>query len=368
MIAANSDTLIVVTILAVRFIVPLFIPRFPLPAILIALVVDAADQTILQQLTDLDLANYQNLDKALDIYYLAIAYVSVYRNWTNPFAVGIAQFLWYYRLVGVLLFEVFDQRWLLFVFPNTFEYFFIAYCVIQTRWDPRRVTNRRMVELAAFIWIVIKLPQEWWIHIAQNDFTDFMKETVFGVDPATSWSDAFANRPWVLAAIILVFVGLVVAAVMMRKRLPTADWTFGVDMDRTDAVVRPTEASPASLRATVLEKIVLIGLIGAIYVNVLGLDTSTGQVVGATLLIVLANAAFSVWLARRGFAWESLAVEFVALAALNAVLLGGYAAIVGDEGVGLATVLFFGLLFTVLIVLFDRYRPATIDADTTPAR
>ncbi len=368
MLAAESDTFVVLAILAVRFIVPLFIPRFPLPAILIALVVDAADQSILQQLTDLELTNYQSLDKALDIYYLAIAYVSVYRNWTNPFAVHIAQFLWYYRLVGVLLFEVLDQRWLLVVFPNTFEYFFIAYCIIQTRWDPRRVSNRGMIELTAFIWIVIKLPQEWWIHIAQNDFTDFMKETVFGVDPTSSWSAAFSNRPGVLIAILAAIALLIVAAVKLSRRLPAADWTFGLDMDRSDATVRSTETVVVSLRATVLEKFALIGLIGAIFAAVLDVDTSAARVVGATVLLVLANAALSVWLARRGFEWNSLAIEFVVLAALNAVLLGTYSAIVGDDGVDAATVLFFGLLLTVLIVLFDRFRPAdAVARPPTPA-
>jgi len=40
--------------------------------------------------------------------------------------------------------------------------------------------------LVACIWIFIKLPQEWWIHIAQLDFTGFMKEDVFGTTPTTS--------------------------------------------------------------------------------------------------------------------------------------------------------------------------------------
>ena len=48
--------------------------------------------------------------------------------------------------------------------------------------------------MAAFIWIFIKLPQEWWIHVAQLDFTDFMKETVFGVDATTVWGDVFGDR------------------------------------------------------------------------------------------------------------------------------------------------------------------------------
>jgi hypothetical protein len=358
-LASNTDTLVVIAILAVRLIVPLFIPRFPLPAILIALVVDAADQTILQRATDFNLDRYQSFDKALDIYYLAIAYLAVYRNWTNDFAVIVAAFLWYYRLVGVLLFEILGFRWLLMVFPNTFEYFFIAYCVIQTRWNPRRMTNRAVIGLAAFIWIFIKLPQEWWIHVAQNDFTDFMKETVFGVEPDSSWSDAFSNRPGVLLAIVLVIVGIAVVAWRLRTRLPSSDWSFGVDMNRTDVVVRRAEPVPTTMTAAVLEKIALIGLVGAIFANVLEVDTTAVQIVGATLLVVLANAGLSIWLASRGREWSSLALESVVLAIVNTLLLTVYASLVGDGEVDRSLALFFGLLLTVLIVLYDRYRPVT---------
>ena len=102
----STDLLIFVVVVGLRLFVPLLIPRFPLPAILAALVIDAADQTIFQNNTDLDLTGYQGYDKALDIYYLTIAYLSTLRNWTDPFAFGVARFLWYYRLVGVLLFEL----------------------------------------------------------------------------------------------------------------------------------------------------------------------------------------------------------------------------------------------------------------------
>jgi hypothetical protein len=343
----NADTLVVIAILAVRLGVPLLIPRFPLPAILVALVVDAADQTILQRSTDFGLDRYQSFDKALDIYYLAIAYLAVYRNWTNDLAVIVAALLWYYRLVGVLLFEILGSRWLLMVFPNTFEYFVIAYCVVQTRWDPRRLTNRAVIGLAAFIWVVIKLPQEWWIHVAQNDFTDFMKETVFGVNADSSWSEAFSNRPGVLLAIVVVIVGLAVVGWRLRRRLPPADWPFGLDMNRTDVVVRRAE------------KVALIGLVGAIFANVLEVESTALQIVGATVLVVLANAGLSIWLARRGVEWASLALEFVVLGAANTLLLSGYASVVGDGELDLSLALFFGLLLTVLIVLYDLYRPAS---------
>ncbi len=69
--------------------------------------------------------------------------------------------------------------------------------------------------LAVFITVFIKLPQEWWIHIAQLDFTDFM-----------------ADHPYLW----FVLAGLVVAAGVVywryRSRLPVADWAFTVDVDR----------------------------------------------------------------------------------------------------------------------------------------
>ncbi|MGI9623512.1 MAG: hypothetical protein ACR2PK_11800, partial [Acidimicrobiales bacterium] len=61
-----TDGLVFAIVVGARLLVPLLIPRFPLPAILAALVIDAADQTVFQQLTDLDLDGYQSYDKALD--------------------------------------------------------------------------------------------------------------------------------------------------------------------------------------------------------------------------------------------------------------------------------------------------------------
>ena len=88
----TKDTMIFLLVVGARFIIPLFIPRFPLPAVVAALVLDAADQTIFQQYTTLDLAGYQTYDKALDIYYLTIAYISTMRNWGGGFSFTVAQF------------------------------------------------------------------------------------------------------------------------------------------------------------------------------------------------------------------------------------------------------------------------------------
>ena len=125
-----------------RFFVPLLIPRYPLPAILAALIIDGIDQTIFQTYTTLDLEGYQGYDKALDIYYLTIAYISTMRNWTNLFSFQVSRFLFYWRVIGVVSFELTHIRELLLIFPNTFEYYFIFYEAYRARWDPRRTALR----------------------------------------------------------------------------------------------------------------------------------------------------------------------------------------------------------------------------------
>src|SRR3954451_20751412 len=99
-------------VVGARFLVPLLIPRYPLPAIVTALVLDGVDQTIFQWL-GFDPPGYQGYDKAMDVYYLAVAYLATMRNWTSLQAVRVARFLYFYRLVGVVAFELTDWRPLL---------------------------------------------------------------------------------------------------------------------------------------------------------------------------------------------------------------------------------------------------------------
>lgn len=131
--------------------------------------------------------------------------------------------------------------------------------------------------------------------------------------------------------IVLVIVGLVVVGWKLRKRLPTADWSFGLYMSRTDAIVRRQDSLATSTHAAVLEKVTLIALVGA-FAKVLEVESTGLQIVGATMLAVLANAGLSIWLARRAIEWASLVLEFVVLGTVNTLLLSAYASLVGDGG------------------------------------
>lgn len=341
-----TNLLVFLVVVLARFGVPLFIPRYPVPSIVAALLIDAADQTIFQQFTTLNLDGYQSYDKALDIYYLAIAYLSTLRNWSDAYAFNVSRFLYFYRLVGATAFELSGLRAMLLLFPNTFEYFFIWYEGIRTRWNVKRLSPQRIFQAAAFIWIVIKLPQETWIHIAKLDTTDLMRE-----------------HPW-MAPTLLVIIGIAAFAIWRnRARIPPADWPLTFDVNRHLGPL-PVDALAAratrSIRHGLFEKIVLVGLITIIFSQLMpAIEASNIAIIAAVAYVITVNAFVSQWLAQRGTHWRSIIQEFLVMAVINfAVGLLGLILVPGRaDNFQLASPLFLTLLLTLIVTLYDRYRP-----------
>jgi hypothetical protein len=317
---AVTDTIILWTVIAARFLIPLLIPRFPLPGVLAALVLDAADQTIFQTWTSLPLDNYQNYDKALDIYYLTIAYIATIRNWSNEFGFHLGQFLFYYRLVGALL------------------------------------------GLASAIWVFIKVPQEYWIHIAQRDVTDTVAELVVRA-AGTGWETVIRLWPLWLALAVLV------AALAVRwalRRLPPPDGPGSLDADRGRADFSPQQREHARavwsreiFDRDLLEKVVLLSLISIIFGQILpGVATGPWVFGTAIAVFVVINTVTSHWLSRRGMDFSSLVRQFVVTLAVNSALALLYLWVGGLLGGTTSAVdaAFFTLLISLLITLFDRYQ------------
>jgi hypothetical protein len=296
---------------------------------------------------DVEPPNYQSYDKALDIYYLAIAYISTLRNWTDGFAFGVAQFLWYYRLVGVLAFEFSGVRALLLIFPNTFEYFFDAYEAVRVWYDPRRLAKRAVLGIAAFIWIFIKLPQEWWIHVAQLDFTDFLGENL-----------------WLLPVFAIVGVGGAALLWFNRERIPKTDWPPTVDVDKRGTSVLGTPAdAPTGVWALInhplVEKIALVVLVSLIFGQMLP-DVNASDLelaVGLTVVIIL-NSFATQWLVGRGTSWANTTSQFLAMGAINVAIVFGSWLLLRESGGDLhvGNTLFFIGLLTLIVTLYDRYR------------
>jgi hypothetical protein len=341
------DQFVFVTIVLARFLLPLLIPRFPLPAIIACLVLDAVDQTVFAAFTSYEPPPdggtdwYQTYDKALDVYYLAIAYISTMRNWTDPLAFEVARFLYLYRLLGVVLFELVGARWMLLVFANTFEYFFIAYEAVRTKWNPLRLSATAVVGIAAFIWIFVKLPQETWIHVAKLDFTDFMN-----------------NHSYMWGVLGGVAVVAVVLAAKNRHRVPEPDWSFTTDVNAHLEVGEQRFEKEKFFDTVLIEKVALLAMISLIFAQVLNTASSNTRLVVSVSLLVILNAAVSQWLRTRGRSWTTAGGAFVAMLVVNTglVLLDSMVfGIRNDEGPRLNT-MFFVLLLSTLIALFDRYR------------
>lgn len=370
----SFDTVVFATVVGLRCLVPLRIPRYPLPAILICALIDALDQSIFKQFTHLDLSGYQTYDKALDVFYLSIAYVSVLRNWVDGPLVVTATVLWYYRLLGVVLFEFTGERWYLVIFANTFEYFFVAVEIHRLSRRPDRLTWRSILSLVAAIWIIIKIPQELWIHVAQWDLTDELKARLFGAEATASWGEAFTNRPLVTGAlaVVVTMLGERVHRWWRRGRAeersgqlePGHDWFRTVDADMVGyhlgwdppgRAVRPT----ATFGWSFLEKVILTTMIAMILANLLpAFDVGAGALAAGTIVVIVMNTFLSEWLNEQRVTMRTLRVLYTLMVVVNlGTVLVFYALLGGNETkIRFGNTALFVALLTLIVVLFDRYR------------
>jgi hypothetical protein len=245
------DGVILAVVIATRILVPLAIPRYPLPAMLAALVIDGLDQTIFQTFTSLDLDGYQSY--------------------------------------------------------------------------------------------------------------------AFGVSTDATWSEAIANRPAVIAVVALAIGLLAVGAWwLLTRRLPPADRPLTFDADVRQEPVDPSLIERERRRLAerlvdreLLEKIVFVSLVSIIFGRMLpGVDTSPAGTALGVAIVIVANTLISEALVRRGRQWSSAARQFGVMLALNLVILAiGQAVLATLTGRRLEHALVFVLLLTLIVTLYDRYRP-----------
>jgi hypothetical protein len=169
-----------IVVIALRLLLPLLIPRFPLLGGLLAMAIDALDVVIVEWFGPGGMGDhYHTLDKLLDLYYLSLeAWVA--SRWANRPARVVALALFGWRVVGVALFELTGERAVLFAFPNLFEWWFIAFLVV-VRFFPRHEprTWRAVVTWLAIL-LVPKLGQEYLLHVAEAQPWDWVKRNLLG--------------------------------------------------------------------------------------------------------------------------------------------------------------------------------------------
>ena len=153
----------VIVIATIRIVGSLPVLRWPFLGGLLAILVDLTD-LLLRDLLDLGgVPDYQGLDKWLDQVYLG-AFLCVALRWTGP-ARTVAIALYAFRLVGFVAFEMTHERALLLLFPNVFEFWFIAVAAL----GDVRVAHwsRGGLAIAVVVLTGMKELQEWALHGAR---------------------------------------------------------------------------------------------------------------------------------------------------------------------------------------------------------
>jgi len=134
--------------------------RWPFAGALIALVADFADLFLMDAIGGI--SDYQRLDKLCDLAYIG-AFLVVAARWSGLERL-IALVLFAYRMVGEVAFELTGERALLLLFPNVFEFWFVAVAA-RRHYRPERALTLGQASVALVILLVGKEAQEYFLHV-----------------------------------------------------------------------------------------------------------------------------------------------------------------------------------------------------------
>ncbi|HMO54318.1 MAG TPA: hypothetical protein PJ994_07435 [Tepidiformaceae bacterium] len=157
-------TLEMVVIGLARILGSLPVLRWAFVGGIIAVLVDFSDLFMMNLLDLGGLKNYQVFDKWIDQVYM-LTFLIVALRWEGP-ARTIAIVLYVWRLIGFGVFEVWDSRALLILFPNLFEFWFLFVASLP-HWRPSFRFTRKNVLISGGILLAAKLFQEYVLHVGK---------------------------------------------------------------------------------------------------------------------------------------------------------------------------------------------------------
>ena len=135
--------------------------RWAFAGALIAIVVDFSDLFFMGVLDLGGLRNYQVFDKWLDVVYM-LTFLWVANKWAGPERT-IALALFGFRMIGFVVFELTQERFVLLGFPNVFEFWFVFVSIRLHYWPKYKMTRSRIVKWLLVVF-VLKMGQEWVLH------------------------------------------------------------------------------------------------------------------------------------------------------------------------------------------------------------
>lgn len=151
-------------IVLLRILVAPLIFTWPLLSIILSFLLDIVDIEFASRGV-MTLKNYEKWDKALDLWWYLNIFVF---GWFNfPQYKYFLLVLFTFRMVGDIIFFLKNDRRIFIIFPNLFENVFYL-IFFSLKFDQLNyLLDKKHIFVSLSIVIVIKILQEWWIHVAQ---------------------------------------------------------------------------------------------------------------------------------------------------------------------------------------------------------
>jgi hypothetical protein len=137
---------------------------WPLPAIILSFFLDVIDIEFASRKV-LTLNEYERYDKALDTWWYLNAMIFSWFYLPNFRFLLLTLFI--FRAIGEIIFFIKNDRRIFFLFPNFFENIFLLVFFSTYYKNLNFLINEKNIYLSFLILLLIKIFQEWWVHIAQ---------------------------------------------------------------------------------------------------------------------------------------------------------------------------------------------------------
>ncbi|MEK7212767.1 MAG: hypothetical protein AAB686_03755 [Patescibacteria group bacterium] len=169
-----------IVVIFLRLLVPIGILRWPFWGALLAIAADAADVILLDAFGWGFFAgqDYHAIDKLFDTYYLALE-VYVAWSWRDILARNVSLTLFFWRLVGVIVFEVTRVRQVILFAPNIFENFYLIITGLKQFLPGFTVDSRKKLWVILAIAAIPKIAQEYIMHFMEFPTWAFIKHNIF---------------------------------------------------------------------------------------------------------------------------------------------------------------------------------------------
>lgn len=121
---------------------------------------------------------YHPTDKILDTYYLAFA-AAVSLKWQETLFKKVAIFLFLWRFLGVVIFEITGIRQIILFAPSIFENFYLIVAGIKQFAPKFSLDSAKKLLIILVIATIPKLVQEYFMHFREVQTWRFVKENIF---------------------------------------------------------------------------------------------------------------------------------------------------------------------------------------------